>query len=277
MSRMIVRLGLAAAALTFGLGAEMRFMDAEALARSTSTPSALEQEIAMQVEQRQPVIKLAYTGDRAELSANIAELARRAIEADDYTAYVVDAYFYSVRAWGSTATVTMNVRYRESAEQTRYVDEQVRQTLAAIVTPAMNDSEKVRAIHDWIVLRLAYDENLARYTAYEALTEGKAVCQGYALLNQRMLTEAGIESRIVEGQVDSGSHVWNLVRLEDGWHHVDATWDDPLPDKPGHAGSKYLLRSDAEMRKDHRWEKAYPAAGEAEAGTAAGREDEPAS
>ncbi|MFC4099468.1 transglutaminase domain-containing protein [Paenibacillus xanthanilyticus] len=272
MSRLIVRLGLAAAALTFGLGAEMRFIDAEALARSTSTPSALEREIAMQVEQRQPVIKLAYTGDRAELSANIAELTRRAIEADDYTAYVVDAYFYSVRAWGSTATVTMNVRYRESAEQTRYVDEQVRQALAAIMTPEMNDRQKVKAIHDWIVLRLAYDENLARYTAYEALTQGKAVCQGYALLNQRMLAAAGIESRIVEGQVDSGSHVWNLVQLEDGWHHVDATWDDPLPDKPRQAGSKYLLISDEEIRKDHRWEKAYPAA-RGEAGTVAAPKD----
>ncbi|MFB9330391.1 transglutaminase domain-containing protein [Paenibacillus aurantiacus] len=260
MSRMVVRLGLAAAVLTFGLGAEVRFMDAQGLALSTSTPAALEQEIALQVQQQQPVIKLAYTGDRDELSATIAELTRRAIEHDDYTRYVIDSYFYSVRAWGSTATVTMNVSYRESAEQTRYVDEQVRQTLAAILTPEMNDREKVKAIHDWIVLRLAYDESLARYTAYEALTERKAVCQGYALLNQRMLTAAGIESRIIEGQVDSGSHVWNLVKLGDSWHHVDATWDDPLPDRPGSVGTKYLLKNDRQMRLDHRWERTYPPA-----------------
>lgn len=270
MSGIIVRLGLAAAVLTFGLGSEVSFTDARTLANATSTPAELGLEIARQLKQQQPVIKLAYKGDRAELSASITELTRRAVEADDYTQYIIDAYFYSVRAWGSTATVTMNVRYRESAEQTEYVDEQVGRTLTSIVTPGMDEREKVKAIHDWIVLRLAYDEELARYTAYEALTEGKAVCQGYALLMQRMLTAAGIESRIIEGQVQSGSHVWNLVRLGGGWHHVDATWDDPMPDKPGLAGKAYLLISDAEMRRDHRWEKAYPTAG-GESGQASDR------
>ncbi|MEI0738921.1 transglutaminase domain-containing protein [Paenibacillus sp. JTLBN-2024] len=63
----------------------------------------------------------------------------------------------------------------------------------------MNDHEKIKAIHDWIVLHLKYDETLQKYTAYDGLSSGSTVCQGYSLLAYKMLKDAGITNRIVEG------------------------------------------------------------------------------
>jgi transglutaminase/protease-like cytokinesis protein 3 len=228
---------------------------------SDKAMESLKSDLIRQLLDHREDISLSYTGDRKELSAKFAGLMKDAIAADDYVAYTVDSYLYTIRTWGTDAKIHINVRYRESASQTKQVKQAVGGILDTIVKPGMTQEEKVKAIHDWIVLHTAYDQSLQRYTAYDALTEGKAVCQGYALLAYRMLNEAGIETRIVEGRVDSGSHVWNLVRIGSKWHHMDVTWDDPVPDRPGKVSYAYFLKSDKEMKRDHQWTKSYPPAG----------------
>lgn len=94
---------------------------------------------------------------------------------------------------------------------------------------------------------------MTKFTAYEALTEGKTVCQGYALLVHAMLIEAGIPGQIIEGEAGGTLHAWNLVQLDGSWYHLDATWDDPLPNRDGQIRYTYYLRTDEEMRGDHIW------------------------
>jgi len=152
------------------------------------------------------------------------------------------------------------VQYHENAAQTDYVNKKVTATLKTIITPGMNAHQKVKAIHDWIVLNVAYDESLQAYSAYEALTSGKTVCQGYSLLAYKMLNEAGIPTRIAEGTVRTGAHAWNLVQLDGKWYHLDTTWDDPVPDKKGRTTYNYYLVTDKQLRQDHAWTKTYPSA-----------------
>ena len=60
--------------------------------------------------------------------------------------------------------------------------------------------QKVKAIHDYICDNVDYDyEHLSQgddypgmFTAYAAMFDGKAICQGYATLFYRMCDEAGI-------------------------------------------------------------------------------------
>ena len=63
----------------------------------------------------------------------------------------------------------------------------------------------------------------------------------------------GIECEIVTGSGRGESHAWNLVKMEDGWYHVDVTWDDPIPDVEGKVSYLYFLKNDAYMAKDHVW------------------------
>ena len=86
----------------------------------------------------------------------------------------------------------------------------------------------MKAIHDYVVKHVSYDTSYKAYTAYEALVNRSAVCQGYALLTYQLLKEAGIENHFVTGTGDGQPHAWNLVKIENKWYHLDTTFDDPF-------------------------------------------------
>jgi transglutaminase-like putative cysteine protease len=259
-TRMAVTAVLSILLWNYGGYIDLQVFAVNAEARSAAGLGQFEQEVAAALKARISTLHIDYAGDGKELSANIKEIIRGAIGQDEYTAYIVDSYFYSIRSWQGDSRVKLTLRYRESLQETAEVDRQIKEVLGRIVTPDMNAHQKVKAIHDWIVLRLAYDSGLERYTAYEALKTGKAVCQGYSLLAYRMLSMAGIPARIVEGKVESGDHAWNLVQLDGAWYHIDATWDDPVPDASGKVRYDYYLLTDDEMKRDHSWTRSYPAA-----------------
>ena len=91
----------------------------------------------------------------------------------------------------------------------------------------------VQALHDYLVRNCVYDRSAAdevispSRTAYGALANGKAVCQGYSLAYKLLLRRAGVPAVYVGS--DSMQHAWNMVQMENnGWYHVDVTWDDPI-------------------------------------------------
>lgn len=107
--------------------------------------------------------------------------------------------------------------------------------------------EKLKSIHDALAGRVTYDYDAVSYyeknqtvtgsimqsfTAYGALVNGKAVCQGYAEAFKLLCDKQGIPCIVVVGTgvvsaSESGSHMWNAVKMEDGsWYNVDVTWDD---------------------------------------------------
>lgn len=87
---------------------------------------------------------------------------------------------------------------------------------------------KIRKIYDYICRTVTYDDEhvndpayIRQFTAYGAIIDKTAVCQGYSLLLYRMLMEAEIENRMIPSQC----HIWNLVYLRGSYYNVDATWD----------------------------------------------------
>ncbi|GMK41979.1 peptidase [Paenibacillus sp. CCS19] len=202
------------------------------------------------------------------------EALKRALAAatatDDYIAYIIDSYYYTIRETSIRTDVDLSIRYRESAEQTAEVNAITDRALRNIIQDGMNDHEKVKAIHDWVVDRVEYDQSLQKYTAYEALTTGRAVCQGYALLMYNMLTKAGLDNIIAAGTVNTGEHAWNMVKLDGQWYHLDATWDDAAVASTAGVDAaqgailrsqyRYYLLTDEQLRADHQWTKSYPKA-----------------
>lgn len=126
---------------------------------------------------------------------------------------------------------TVQIRYRETAEQLAYVNAGVKEVLANLKVKGKSDYKKVKLIHDYIVNNTKYQFASNCYTAYGALLEGRAVCQGYAQLAYKMLTEAGVKCYIITGKANNGrttqSHAWNMVRVGKKWYYLDVTWDDP--------------------------------------------------
>lgn len=129
-----------------------------------------------------------------------------------------------------------------------------------VLKPGMSDFEKLLALHDSLVNHTRYLE-AGGGDVRDALCGACGSCEAYSSTLCLMLELAGITSRVVTGAAD-GPHAWNLVKLDDKWYHVDATWNDPViangsREVVSHA---YFCLSDAEMARTHSWNRdLYPA------------------
>ena len=121
------------------------------------------------------------------------------------------------------------------------------------VDKAEGDFEKEVLIHDLLCKNVIYDseedvyEPASIYTAYGALVNGLAVCEGYARAFKLLCYYAGRDCILVTGDSKGVGHMWNMVQLEGNWYHVDVTWDD-LRSEPHHT---YLNLTEMEIRADH--------------------------
>ena len=130
------------------------------------------------------------------------------------------------------------------------------------------DFEKELYINDLLIEKCAYNYDAAssdkvvgnEHNAYGALIEGSAVCEGYAKAFQHLSNKLGLECVSLNGVCEgdtafSGNHIWNCVRLDGDWYHVDVTWNDY--DKEDDNISReviahsYLNLTDDEIKKDH--------------------------
>lgn len=141
--------------------------------------------------------------------------------------------------------------------------DKVVEVLDLIIKPDMTDYEKELAIHDYIVVHCKYgyvnDSKDYAYRAYGALVQNNAVCNGYAEAMALLMSCVGIENKIVTGTADDELHAWNQVCLDGNWYQVDATWDDPLPDRGVFAGHEYFNVTDEIMEDRHNWKQdAFP-------------------
>lgn len=124
----------------------------------------------------------------------------------------------------------------------------------ALVPANLSEFERELKLYDLLAANCSYDSAAVKdssmwraYTVFGALVNGKAVCEGYSRAMQLLLSYAGMQCRLVNGEGQSALHMWNLVRIDRAWYHLDATWNDG-DDMADHA---YFNLSDAQIRADH--------------------------
>lgn len=109
-----------------------------------------------------------------------------------------------------------------------------------IVRPFSNDSLKVVAIYNWVTSNIRYDNTFRKRLEGDStltqepeyiLKSKKAVCIGFSKLVKALCEEAQISALIIEGfaksngySIDREEHAWNVVKIKDKWHLIDATW-----------------------------------------------------
>lgn len=90
-----------------------------------------------------------------------------------------------------------------------------------------DELKMVYKIHDALVCRVNYDMDADdKFNAGGANIDNQAVCQGYAMAFTYLCQAAGIECITVKGETESGSHAWNMVKIDGKWYHLDVCWDD---------------------------------------------------
>lgn len=158
-------------------------------------------------------------------------------------------------------TVEFLFTWVDTGSQREELQQRIPVILSSVIRPGMTERQKLEAIHDLVVSTVDYDDAMIGRGAWEAAMNGRAVCQGYALLTAALLTGAGFENRIVL----SDDHAWNLVLVDGAWRHIDTGFDDPIivgGGKPEGISKEAFLKTDSQMLAlAHIWDEArYPAA-----------------
>ena len=150
----------------------------------------------------------------------------------DYLRWQYGGWRGDAKYSGDDWLITYTVTYYTTAAQEEEVNRQVAAVLSQLLSGGMSAIDKFTAIYRYISDHVTYDyDNLDNpyyvlmFTAYAALINRTAVCQGYSLLLYRMLLSAGIECRLISGYSEGTGHAWNIVRIGNVYYNADVTWD----------------------------------------------------
>lgn len=166
----------------------------------------------------------------------------------------------------------------------------LKKLVAALIDGSSDPFIRVKRIHDWITLRIAYDANLLQRLAsgrhpqgsievYTLLRYRRTNCAGFARLFRSMCRLAGIKSVIINGWIKSTAtvggvlttHDWNAVQINGSWYMVDCSSNSRSFYTRGKSGRlmRYSQRCDhlfispaakrlAYLARDPAWQLAQP-------------------
>lgn len=120
-------------------------------------------------------------------------------------------------------------KYYTTAAQEAELSEKIDSVLQSLdINDESSDYDVICAVYDYICANVSYDydnlndsEYLLKYTAYAAMMNKTAVCQGYSALMYRMLQQKNIDCRLIPGS----DHAWNIVAIGGVYYNADSTWD----------------------------------------------------
>lgn len=155
------------------------------------------------------------------------------------------------------------VDYFTTEDQEEELDVAVEELLEELDLENATDYQKVKGVYDWLCQNVTYDythmndeDYLLCHSAYAAIIDRTAVCQGYATAMYRLLLELDVDVRYVGGIGNGGSHGWNIVKLGTKYYNLDATWDATRTQFG--VSYAYFLKNDADFDDHWRDDNAYP-------------------
>lgn len=149
--------------------------------------------------------------------------------------------------------ITMKIKYIYSSEEINKINEEIESLLKTLITKDINDDyNKIKSIHDYIINNTKYDVNnnkeLKSYNAYGTLFNHLATCNGYTDLMAIILSKLGYDNYKIATTNKTSGHVWNAVKINGEWLHLDLTWDDPVSsDGKDYLYHKYFLINKEEL------------------------------
>lgn len=134
--------------------------------------------------------------------------------------------------YDTTGKITIRVYHTYSEEDKIKVEAKIKEIEEKLYDANLTPKDQIEKYHNYIIDNTVYDSarsdyNIIKYksdTAYGPLLQGYALCGGYTDSMAILLSDMGI----LNYKISSEHHVWNAVKLNDTWYHLDLTWDDPV-------------------------------------------------
>ena len=181
------------------------------------------------------------------LPDELSNLFSRVLKDDPYLFFVDGHLSYSYLSGGEV--LCLKPSYLLTGENMLEAWEMCREyvkTTAALAGKYETELERALFLHDYICENFYYDESFLSDNIYKMIVAGKGTCQAYTDLYMALLRECGIESHFVAS--DTVAHIWNYVKIDGEWYHVDVTWDDMTD---GYQRRHFLLSDAAAEARGH--------------------------
>lgn len=139
--------------------------------------------------------------------------------------------YFTINKYGKIE-LTINKQYTES--EIILVNNKLDNIIDELQINSLSTYDKIKTFHDYIINNTKYDTSINAENqmtvdtnankATGLLLEKKAICSGYSDTIAIFLSRYNINNY----KISSPAHIWNLIKTEEGWKHLDATWDDPI-------------------------------------------------
>ena len=196
---------------------------------------------------------ITYTGDKEDLGLTddsdlgqvLRTMSARSSDGPDNADYPALNIADGLMCWLDEAYY-FDIDYLATQEEIDEVSRRAQEIVDSFDLSQEDDYTKIKLLYEYICTHYTYDDTLTKFSAYDGLTTGSMVCQGYALLTYKVMWSAGIPSRIVTGVSQQENHAWNIVKLNGVWYNLDTTWD-AADEIGGVMHWNYFLKSEADF------------------------------
>jgi len=127
---------------------------------------------------------------------------------------------------GENRKTDYNVTKEQRDKMQKKFDAEVNR-IVSLAKKLKNDFEIEKFFNDYICENTEYvTDGFLVSTAYGALMEKKAHCEGYSRAFKHLCNKMGIECDLVCGVSFDEGHMWNVVNIDGAHSYVDVTWND---------------------------------------------------
>lgn len=176
--------------------------------------------------------------------------------------YIEESFSYRVITSQNNRYFHFIIDYINTIDEEKYVNDKVKEIIAVHIKDNMTDYEKVNVLYKYAVNIGEYscdnNHNYSSNNPYSLLVNKRSKCKGYSMLLYKLLTEAGLSSCIVRGVLKNGMyHVWNQVRIDGKWYHLDVTQDAKVEgnDKTNITNNFFLVSDTYLVSAGYTWDK----------------------
>lgn len=144
------------------------------------------------------------------------------------------------------------------------MDSRVGEIINQNVKQNMSNYNKELVVHDFLVSSIKYydytDINSipsVKHTAYGALVDKEAVCDGISKAFMIIMEELGIKCILATGVTNNVPHAWNIVELDGDYYNVDLTSNQIEEDGKNIPMHAYFNITNEELLKTHTIDKKF--------------------
>ena len=207
------------------------------------------------------VVFMPVNGFDPDIPNNLNDISREIKRRDPINGTGVESWTWWIDTATGEYTVQINYSFDTAELRRMRAETEIKADEAAqqIYRPNMSEYDLVLAVNDYLCGSVYYSTDdpypPVTHTAYGALIDGCAVCDGYSCAAKAIFDRLGVECDFVIGVcTNGGGHAWNLVKIEGNWYQLDITWNDCI------SGYDFFLVTDDYMKDSRTWDYAvYPA------------------